>query len=260
LFKGEVIMQTVGNITGYVDIAQILLYVFWIFFAGLIWYLVAEGHREGYPLETSSGGRAVGQGFPIPSPKTYLLESGKSITVPDLTRKEPVYNAVATGHGSGSSIEPKGDAMTAAVGPGAYTMREDVPEMTTHGVPLIQPLRIASDYSVAKQDVDPRGLPVMAGDGKQGGTVKDIWIDSAEMMFRYLEVEIDGGRTVLLPITFSRIRRNQVEVHAVYARHFAAVPALRNPDQVTKLEEEKISAYYGGGTLYADAKRGEPLL
>jgi photosynthetic reaction center H subunit len=139
-------------------------------------------------------------------------------------------------------------------------MREDVPEMTTHGVPLIQPLRIASDYSVAKQDVDPRGLPVMAGDGKQGGTVKDIWIDSAEMMFRYLEVEIDGGRTVLLPITFSLIRRNQVEVHAVYARHFAAVPALRNPDQVTKLEEEKISAYYGGGTLYADAKRGEPLL
>ncbi|MEY4125251.1 MAG: Photosynthetic reaction centre, H-chain N-terminal region [Pseudomonadota bacterium] len=26
-------MQTVGNITGYVDLAQILLYVFWIFFA-----------------------------------------------------------------------------------------------------------------------------------------------------------------------------------------------------------------------------------
>ncbi|WP_333841195.1 photosynthetic reaction center subunit H [Limnohabitans sp.] len=253
-------MQTVGNITGYVDLAQILLYVFWIFFAGLIWYLVAEGHREGYPLETSSGGRAVGKGFPIPSPKTYLLEDGRSITVPDLTRKEPAYNAVATSPGSGSPIEPRGNAMTAAVGPGAYTMREDVPEMTTHGVPLIQPLRIASEYSVAEQDVDPRGLPVMAGDGKQGGIVKDIWIDSAEMMFRYLEVEIDGGRTVLLPITFSLIRRNQVEVHAVYARHFAAVPALRNPDQVTKLEEEKISAYYGGGTLYADAKRGEPLL
>jgi photosynthetic reaction center H subunit len=139
-------------------------------------------------------------------------------------------------------------------------MREDVPERTSHGVPLIQPLRIASDYTVAAQDVDPRGLPVMAGDGKQGGTVKDIWIDSAEMMFRYLEVEIAGGRTVLLPITFSLIRRNQVEVHAVYARHFADVPALKNPDQVTKLEEEKISAYYGAGTLYADSKRSEPLI
>jgi len=253
-------MQTVGNITGYVDLAQILLYVFWIFFAGLIWYLVLEGHREGYPMESGSSGRAVIKGFPIPEPKTFLLEGGRRVTVPDLTRKEPAYNAVASHPSSGSPIEPTGDAMTAAVGAGAYSNREDVPERTTHGVPLIQPLRIASDFSVATQDVDPRGLPVMAGDGKQGGTVKDIWIDSAEMMFRYLEVEITGGKTVLLPITFSLIRRNQVEVHAIYARHFAAVPALKNPDQVTKLEEEKITAYYGGGTLYADATRSEPLI
>ncbi len=253
-------MQTVGNITGYIDLAQILLYVFWIFFAGLIWYLVLEGHREGYPMESGSSGRAVIKGFPIPEPKTFLLEGGRSVTVPDLTRKEPAYNAVASHPSSGSPIEPTGDAMTAAVGAGAYSNREDVPERTTHGVPLIQPLRIASDFSVAPQDVDPRGLPVMGGDGKQGGTVKDIWIDSAEMMFRYLEVEITGGKTVLLPITFSLIRRNQVEVHAIYARHFAAVPALKNPDQVTKLEEEKITAYYGGGTLYADVKRSEPLI
>jgi len=253
-------MQTVGNITGYVDLAQILLYAFWIFFAGLIYYLVQEGHREGYPLESSSSGRAVVKGFPIPEPKTFLLEGGKSVTVPDLTRKEPAYNAVATSPTSGAPIEPKGDAMLAAVGPGAYSNREDVPEMTWHGKPLIQPLRIASDYTVAVQDVDPRGLPVMAGDGKQGGTVKDIWIYSAEMMFCYLEVEIPDGRAVLLPIAFSVIRRNQVEVNSVYARHFAAVPALRNPNQVTKLEEEKISAYYGGGTLYADVKRSEPLI
>jgi photosynthetic reaction center H subunit len=38
------------------------------------------------------------------------------------------------------------------------------------------------------------------------------------------------------------------------------VPATRSPDQVTKLEEEKISAYYGGGTLYADPARSEPLI
>jgi photosynthetic reaction center H subunit len=175
-------------------------------------------------------------------------------------RKEPAYNAVATTPTSGAPIEPKGDAMLAAVGAGAYSSREDVPEMTTHGQPLIQPLRVVSEYTVASQDVDPRGLPVMAGDGKQGGTVKDIWIDSAEMMFRYLEVEIASGRSVLLPTAFSQVRRNQVEVNSIYARHFADVPALRNPDQVTKLEEDKISAYYGGGTLYADPKRSEPLI
>jgi photosynthetic reaction center H subunit len=52
-------MQTVGNITGYIDLAQIMLYVFWIFFAGLIWYLAMENHREGYPMESSSSGRAI---------------------------------------------------------------------------------------------------------------------------------------------------------------------------------------------------------
>ena len=64
-------MQTVGNITGYVDLAQILLYVFWIFFAGLIYYLVQEGHREGYPMESSSSGRAVVKGFQSLSLKLF---------------------------------------------------------------------------------------------------------------------------------------------------------------------------------------------
>jgi photosynthetic reaction center H subunit len=256
-------MQTVGYITSYIDLAQLLLYVFWVFFAGLIYYLVQENHREGYPMESASTGRAVVKGWPIPEPKTFKLEGGKTVTVPDLTRKEPPLHGVSAGFGMGSPIEPTGDPMTAAIGPGAYTLREDVPEMTSHGTPVLQPLRLAADYTVAQQDVDPRGLPVVGGDGKPGGTVRDIWIDSSEMMFRYLEVETltsAGARHVLLPIPFTLIRRNQVEVHAIYGRHFADVPQLRNPDQVTKLEEEKISAYYGGGTLYADPKRNQPLI
>lgn len=253
-------MQTIGNITGYVDLAQILLYVFWLFFAGLIYYLVQENHREGYPMESGSNGRAVVKGFPIPEPKTFLLAGGHSVTVPDLSRKEPPIHGNSTGMGLGSPIEPSGDAMTSGVGAGAWSLREDVPERSLDGKPLLQPLRVATAYTVAEQDVDPRGLPVMGGDGKQGGTVKDIWIDAAEMMFRYLEVEIAGGRTVLLPMPFAQVRRNQVEVHAIYARHFAAVPTLRNPHEITKLEEEKISAYYGGGTLFADASRSEPLI
>ena len=36
-----------GAITGYVDLAQLLLDAGWIFFAGLIYYLIREGHREG---------------------------------------------------------------------------------------------------------------------------------------------------------------------------------------------------------------------
>jgi photosynthetic reaction center H subunit len=38
------------------------------------------------------------------------------------------------------------------------------------------------------------------------------------------------------------------------------VPAIRNPDQVTLAEEDRISAFYGGGTQFANAKRSEPLL
>ena len=41
---------------------------------------------------------------------------------------------------------------------------------------------------------------------------------------------------------------------------FGSVPALGNPDQITFLEEEKVTAYYGAGTLYSDPQRAEPLL
>ena len=44
-------MET-GAITQYIDVAQIVLYLFWIFFAGLIYYLVRESHREGYPMDS----------------------------------------------------------------------------------------------------------------------------------------------------------------------------------------------------------------
>jgi photosynthetic reaction center H subunit len=51
-----------------------------------------------------------------------------------------------------------------------------------------------------------------------------------------------------------------VEVNSIYGMHFADVPGTRSPDQVTMLEEEKISAYYGAGTLYADPKRVEAMI
>lgn len=57
-------------ITEYVDFAQICVYLFWLFFAGLIVYLRREDKREGYPLESSRGGDIVTQGWPaMPEPK-----------------------------------------------------------------------------------------------------------------------------------------------------------------------------------------------
>ena len=249
-----------GAITGYVDLAQILLYVFWIFFAGLIYYLVREGHREGYPME-SDGLRGEVAGWPVPStPKVFKTVHG-DVTVPDLSRGEPAYRAASTYASPGSPIEPAGDPMQSGVGPGAYALRADVPDTLVDGHPKIVPLRVAKAYGVSGNDPDPRGLPVIGGDGQVGGTVRDLWLDQAEMLFRYLEVETaNGGKRVLLPMPFAKVRRTQVEVNSIFGKHFADVPGLKNPDQITFLEEERITAYYGAGTLYADPQRGEPIL
>ena len=80
---------------------------------------------------------------------------------------------------------------------------------------------------------------------------------------RYLEVSVPtagGHRTVLLPMNFARVNRKQVTVQSITGPQFALVPGIRNPDQVTSLEEEKVMAYYGGGVLYAMPSRLEPLL
>jgi photosynthetic reaction center H subunit len=49
-------------------------------------------------------------------------------------------------------------------------------------------------------------------------------------------------------------------VKSILGAQFAHVPGTRHAEQVTFLEEEKIMAYYGGGTLYATPQRQEPLL
>ncbi|MEO8060469.1 MAG: photosynthetic reaction center subunit H, partial [Burkholderiales bacterium] len=69
-----------------------------------------------------------------------------------------------------------------------------------------------------------------------------------------------GSRRVLLPVNFARIGDQRIKVRSILAAQFAQVPGTRAPDTVTLLEEDKIMAYYGGGTLYATPDRQEPLL
>ncbi len=254
----------IGAITGYLDLPQIVLYAFWLFFAGIIYYLVLEGHREGYPMESEERpGSAPITGWPIPEPKTYKLADGRQVTVPELNRPEPPVNTRRDGMSFGNPYIPTGDLMTSGVGPGSYTMRADVPDMDLHGHPIIRPLRVLDGFGVSKNDTDPRGLPVLGTDNKVAGKVVDMWVDTCEMMFRFVEVELsveNGGHRILLPVPFARIKRDYVKAHSIYAAQFAQVPVTKSADQVTLLEEEKISAYYGGGTLFADPTRAEPLL
>jgi photosynthetic reaction center H subunit len=252
----------VGAITGYVDLAQIILYLFWLFFAGIIFYLVLENHREGYPMESEAPqGSASVAGWPIPAPKTFKLANGKEVTVPELSRPEPPQNTLRDGMSYGNPYIPTGDLMTSGVGAGAYAMRADIPDMDLHGQPIIRPLRVLSGFDVSKCDTDPRGLPVMGTDNKVAGKVVDMWVDTCEMLFRFIEIELAGSaHRVLLPVPFARIKGDGVKAHSIYAAQFANVPTTKSADQVTMLEEEKISAYYGAGTLYADPMRAEPIL
>jgi photosynthetic reaction center H subunit len=251
--------STPAALTQNLDVAQLVLYAFWVFFAGLIYYLVRENHREGYPMETDNGVKVTG--FPIPEPKTYLLAHGGEFSAPNnIVSTRPL--ALAPAHRwAGAPLVPTGNPMLDGVGPGSWAERADTPEINHDGQPKIVPLRQVPEARVHKNDTDPRGLPVVGADGVSGGTVADLWIDTAESLFRYLEVETAaGGRRVLLPINFARIQRHQVKVGAVLGAHFADVPGTKLPDQVTMLEEEKIMGYYGAGTLYAEPSRAEPLL
>jgi photosynthetic reaction center H subunit len=160
---------------------------------------------------------------------------------------------------------PTGNPMIDGVGPASYADREDVPETTFEGLPAIVPLRDVPTSYIEPNDPDPRGMPVIGADGKGAGTVRDVWLDRAEALIRYLEVEVAtpaGTRNVLLPMNLSRVsgRRKTVKVRSILAGQFADVPALANPNLVTKREEDKIMGYFGGGNLYATPARQEPLL
>jgi photosynthetic reaction center H subunit len=256
----------VGEITGYIDVAQVTLYAFWVFFAGLIIYLRTEDKREGYPLESDRSGQVTVQGFPpVPGPKTFRLNHGGTATVPSTTRDTREIRAVSVAAWPGAPLEPTGNPMLDGVGPASYAMRANVPELTVHGFPAIVPLRAATDTSIDPEDPDPRGMAVYGADGIRAGTVTDVWVDRTEPQIRYLEVEVSATGTakrVLLPSIMANIdgKRRAVSVNAILARQFADVPGTASPTQVTKLEEDMITGYYAGGLLYATPARAEPLL
>ena len=247
-----------GAITQYVDVAQLVLYVFWAFFAGLIYYLARENHREGYPMDSGRENGPKIIGWPVPEAKTFKLEDGREFHAPDYNRADGSYSAQPAHRFNGAPLEPVGDPLLAGVGPGAWAARADIPDMH-EGHAKIVPLRVAADHGVSTRDTDPRGLPVHGADGEVAGTVTDLWIDRCEMMFRYIEVQVPAGHRVLLPIAFARIRKDEVAVQALLGAQFGNVPRTRSDAQITLLEEEKISAYYGAGTLYATPARQEPL-
>ena len=249
---------------GEFDLASLTLWLFYIFFAGLIIYIQRENMREGYPLEDDEGNPSSNPSmWPLPEDKTFKLPHGHGeLTVPSGQIPERTDIALKrVGPGNGYPLEPTGDPMLDGVGPASWAPRSDRPELDGHGHPKIVPMA-ANDHFRVAAGRDPRGLPVVAGDGEVVGKITDLWIDEPEQLVRYLELELDnkwGSGKRLLPITFAKIKSDRVNVHAIYGKHFATVPTTASDRQVTLLEEDKISGYYGGGKLYA-GDRQEPRL
>jgi photosynthetic reaction center H subunit len=255
---------------GNFDLASLSIWLFWIFFALLIYYLQTENMREGYPLENEDGTAAPNQGpFPVPDAKTFKLMHGRGeVTVPSIEnenahrRTDLAMERSSFGTSNGYPYDPVGDPMAAGVGSGAWVPRRDVPELDGHGHAKIVPMGQTETFRVSAGR-DPRGMPVVAGDGAVVGTISDMWVDAPEQLIRYLEIELDadhGGGKRLVPMTFCRIWGGKVKINSIYGKHFAAVPMTKSGTQITLLEEEKISAYYGGGILYAAQDRLDPLL
>jgi photosynthetic reaction center H subunit len=101
---------------------------------------------------------------------------------------------------------------------------------------------------------DPRGLPVQAADLEVVGRVSDVWVDAPEQLVRYLEIDLNSGKKRLVPMTLARIWDDRVRVMALASDSFDGIPATKSATEVTKLEEDKISAYVASGWLY-DAPR-----
>lgn len=252
-----------GAITEYIDVAQLTLYAFWLFFFGLVGYLHRESKREGYPLvDSHNENYRGGDLFGMPEEKTYILPHGQGTrTAPKEDPPEYELKAEQIVPAPGFPLEPTGNAMLDGVGPAAWAIRPEAPDLNhDHGTPRIIPMRIAEEWTVESRDPDPRGRPIYGVDDVQGGTVTDLWIDLSEPCIRYLEVSA-GERRVMIPMTFARIKSNgDVIAKSVCGRHFADAPTTANPDFVTLQEEDKIGAYYGGGYLYALPERMEPVL
>lgn len=250
---------------GNFDLASLTLWLFYIFFALLIFYIQRENMREGYPMEDDDGKTAANQGpFPVPGDKTFILRDGRgNLTVPSGQRGDRDNLALQrTAVAAGSPYVPTGDPMKDGVGPAAWAPRQDHPELDAHGHLKIKPISMLPDFHVSA-GIDPRGKAVVSGDDEVIGRIVDMWVDIPEATVRYMVVDLNpegSGQQRLIPMNFARIKANRVNVRSLYAHNFAGIPGIKADDQITLLEEEKIMAYFGGGTLYADPLRAEPQL
>ena len=184
-----------GAITQYVDVAQLVLYVFWIFFAGLVYYLVRENKREGYPLETESRPRRRSPAGRMPDAQDLqAARTAARSTVPNLTPSPQTLTRRAGARlGRRAAGAHRRNPMLDGVGPGAWADRADVPDLDFEGHAKIVPLRAGHDSASRPRTPTRAACRWSAPTARSAARCVDLWVDQSESLFRYLEVEAAGG-------------------------------------------------------------------
>lgn len=253
----------IGAFNDHLDLPQLLVTAFVVFFLFLVIYIQRESKREGYPLEEAiptSGHRIVG--FPEPPPpKVYkMLEGGIAVLPQEYERR--VLQAKPRSFAPGDPLYPIGDPLLAGIGPSSYTLRRDTPFVMDDGSPTLEPLREATDYTCVDPELDPRGMKVLGRDYLPAGIAVDNWIDKESKILRYVEVALDGvAEHRLVPIFYLHIdgRRKEIVVDCLKAAQLAKAPILRKPNEITAREEDRVNGFFAGGYMYSEPKK-EALL
>ena len=263
-------------IVGSFDAAELAFLLFFGFFVALVFYLNKESRREGYPLEDEDTGKIHPGSLFDADKNTFQLPSGRGPFVPeDVARDDINVPAVQAFRAAGAPFVPTGDAMADGMGPAAWANRSKYPDLTFDGRPRIVPIAQSHELIIAPNDPQLVGWNVVAADGVTVGKVSDIWVDQAEHIIRYLEVETTSGKKVLAPMMVAVVHGNSllnkvlpvildepefVEIDAITAAQFENVPALETAGIITRYEEDRIQAYFGGGYMYATPERSEAWL
>lgn len=263
-------------IVGTFDVAELAFLLFFGFFIALVFYLNKESRREGYPLEDEETGKIHPGSLFDTGKKSFQLPHGRGTYVPeDVARDDINVPGVQAFRAAGAPWVPTGNAMKDGMGPAAWANRSNYPDLTFDGRPRIVPIANSHELIVSPNDPQLIGWPVKAADGVTVGKVSDIWVDQAEHIIRYLEVETNTGKKVLAPMMVAVVHGNSlidallpivedkpkyVEIDAITAAQFDDVPTLETPGIITRYEEDRVQAYFGGGYMYATPERAEPWL
>ena len=245
----------VGVFTTQIDLAQVLIVAFVLFWFVLVWYLQREMKREGYPLEEAVPTvRHSIVGWPeMPPPKTYRLLEGGTVTLPVNYERRELKAQPREMH-PGAPLYPVGEPLLAGIGPSSYALRRDEPFRLLNGEPALQPLRKTPQLRCVDPLMDPRGKRILGADFGEAGLCVDVWYDDESKIPRYLEVELDGGAGIrLVPIFYCSLRADKAAFRcdAITGAQFKLAPTIRRPDVITAREEDMVNGFWAGGHMYS---------